>query len=112
MRLRFVVFALLALGACSDADGAGSSSAAIKVVADERGYTPSTITLKRGGPAVIEFTLTTNETCARDVVIPDLDIEKRLVLNVPVSIEIPVKEARTYGFECGMGMDKGTIVVE
>jgi hypothetical protein len=84
----------------------------IRIVASGKGYTPSTVTIKRGTPTVVEFVLTTEETCARDLVIPDLDIEKRLVVNVPLRVEVPADEARTYDFECSMQMYKGTIVVE
>ena len=84
----------------------------IRVVADGKGYTPDTIKIKVGAPTVVEFVLKTEETCARDLVIADLDIEKRLVVNKPLRVEVPSTEARTYDFECSMQMYKGTIVVE
>lgn len=84
----------------------------IRVVADGKGYTPDTIKIKRGTPSVVEFVLKTNETCARDLVIPDLKVEKRLVVDKPLRVEVPSDEARTYDFECAMEMYTGTIVVE
>ena len=84
----------------------------IKVVADGKGYTPDTIKVKLGTPTVVEFVLKTDQTCARDLVIPDLKIEKRLAVNKPLRVEVPSDEARTYDFECAMEMYTGTIVVE
>ena len=84
----------------------------VRVVADGKGYTPETIKVKLGTPTVVEFVLKTEETCARDLVIPDLDIEKRLDVNKPLKVEVPSDKARTYDFECSMQMYKGTIVVE
>lgn len=86
--------------------------AVIRVVADGKGYTPDTIKIKVGTPTVVEFVLKTEQTCARDLLIPDLEIEKRLVVNKPLRVEVPANEARTYDFECAMQMYKGTIVVE
>ena len=84
----------------------------IQVVADSHGYKPDTIKIKRGSAAVVEFVLKTEETCARDLLIPDLKVEKRLVMNKPLRVEVPTDEARTYDFECAMEMYTGTIVVE
>lgn len=111
MRLLFLS-ALLGLGVVSGCDESSTGSSDLRIIADERGYTPSSITIKRGTSATIQFMLTTDQTCAQDLVIPDLKIEKKLPLNVPVNIEIPASEPRTYGFECGMKMFKGSIIVE
>lgn len=92
--------------------GDPEAPAVIRVVADGKGYTPDAIKIKVGTPTVVEFVLKTEQTCARDLVIPDLEIEKRLVVNKPLRVEVPANAARTYDFECAMQMYKGTIVVE
>jgi plastocyanin domain-containing protein len=89
-----------------------TAASAIKIVADENGYTPSTVSVPKGAPATLEFVRTTDKTCATEVVFPDLNLNKPLPLNTPVDIPVPAGEARTYAFACGMGMHKGKVVVQ
>lgn len=81
-----------------------------RIVVSNRGYEPSTLTLRAGVPARITFVRTTNATCGTDVVLPSYDIRRPLPLNEPVDIEFTPKEAGEIAFSCGMGMLRGTIV--
>ena len=54
---------------------------------------------------------TTEETCARDVVFPELNIKEPLPLNKPVTVRVPADAAKTYTFQCGMGMYKSSLIV-
>lgn len=84
------------------------------VVADGRGFTPSKVTLAKGGPGskgTVTFTRTSDETCAKEVVVPELKIKEDLPLNRPVTLQIPTDDAKTLTFQCGMGMYKSSIVV-
>lgn len=100
---------LVAIAACNKSEAAGGG---LKVIADEKGYTPSSVTIPKGQPATIEFTRTTDKTCAREAVFPDLNIKKDLPLNTPVAVSVPAGEAKTYTFQCGMAMYKGSVVVK
>lgn len=102
--------AIVAAVACTKSEASGG--APVKVVANENGYTPSSVTVPKGQPATLEFTRTTDKTCAREVVFPDLGIKKDLPLNQPVTVTVPAGEAKTYTFQCGMGMFKGSVVVQ
>lgn len=85
---------------------------AVAVTADDHGFTPSSVTFKKGAPAALVFTRTTDDTCAKDVVIPELDnLKKDLPKNQPVTIEIPTDREQKLTFQCGMGMYKSSIVV-
>ncbi len=124
MRLLLVAaFALPLALACSKNEASPSSASAAapaqaapkpgQVVVDGTGFHPSSIKLPKGAtPATLTFTRTSDETCATAVVFPDLKIEKPLPLNTPVAVSIPVDQARTLTFQCGMGMFKSKIVVE
>jgi plastocyanin domain-containing protein len=84
------------------------------VVADEHGFTPSSVTITKGAPgskATLTFTRTSDDTCARDVVFPDLSIKKPLPLNVPVTLDVPSDAEKTLTFQCGMAMYKSSVVV-
>lgn len=114
--------AVLAFTACSKSGSAPSSASeaaqsadepgVTRVVANEKGFVPSSIELEKGQPATLIFTRTTDSTCARDIVFPELDINQPLPLNEPVKLEIPTGEARTLTFQCGMAMYKSSVVIK
>ncbi len=84
----------------------------IAIRADDKGFTPGSVTVKKGEPTTLVFTRTSDDTCAKEVVFPELKIKKALPLNQPVDVEVPTGEARTLAFTCGMGMFKSSVVVQ
>src|SRR5262245_47547426 len=72
----------------------------VRVVADGKGFTPSSIEAKKGESLTLEFTKTSDKTCTDSVVFPELKLERQLPLNKPVSVTIPTEEARTIAFQC------------
>ena len=75
-------------------------------------FTPASVTLKAGQPARLHFRRGDQSTCADEIVIPDLNVRKKLAANQTVTIDIPAQNARTLRFACGMDMMKGTVVVQ
>ena len=102
------VFAMLAV--CHQAPAASSGRVAIR--ADEKGFTPSSVTLEKGKSATLVFTRTSDATCATSVVFPDLHVKKDLPLDTPVDVDIPTTAPRTLSFACGMNMFKGSVVIQ
>jgi len=88
-----------------------SKPSIINIVANDKGFIPSSVSVKKGVATQLVFTRTTDETCAKQVVFPELKLTKDLPLNERVAIDVPVADARTLTFQCGMGMFKGKIVV-
>ena len=84
----------------------------VDVVAGAEGFKPSEIAISKGQETTLVFTRTTDDTCATAVVFPELKIKQDLPLNKPVAIVMPSGEAKTYGFQCGMGMYKSKVVVQ
>lgn len=97
--------------ACDKKPNAPLPPGAVAVTADDHGFTPSSVTFKKGAPAALVFTRTTDDTCAKEVVIPDLKINKELPKNQAVTIDIPTEKEQKLTFQCGMGMYKSTILV-
>ena len=83
-----------------------------KVRVDAKGFAPNEVKLEKGKPAWLYFVRTSDETCAKEVVFPELKIEKDLPLNTPVRVEIPTTEARTLTFQCGMAMYKSAVLIQ
>jgi len=110
----FVTFATAVMSGCHKDDassvGAGAGTS-VEIVADEHGFTPSSVAVKTGSPLTLVFTRTTDDTCANQVVFPELKITKDLPLKQPVPVDVPSGAARTLAFQCGMGMFKGKVVV-
>jgi plastocyanin domain-containing protein len=87
----------------------------LRVIAGEHGFVPSSLGVPKGPPgsmATVSFLRTTDQTCATEVVFPELDLKKALPLNKPVAVDLPGDAARTLTFQCGMGMYKGALLVK
>ena len=82
-----------------------------KVLVDEQGFEPATVTLRAGTPVRITFVRTTDKACGTEVIFPSLNIKRALPLNEPVEIEFVPAEAGDIAFACGMNMLHGTVVV-
>ncbi|MBX3191556.1 MAG: cupredoxin domain-containing protein [Labilithrix sp.] len=106
-----VLVLAIALAGCDPKPSAPSDPNAVAVTANGKGFSPSSVTFKKGAPATMIFTRTTDDTCATEVVFPQLDVKKDLPKNKPIAITIPTDKEQTLTFQCGMGMYKSSVVV-
>lgn len=109
-----LVACALPLGGCSkknDSAPAPVQTGAVAITVDGDGFKPSSVTFKKGAPASLIFTRTVDDTCATEVVFPQLDIKKELPKNTPVTITVPTDKEQKLTFQCGMGMYKSSVVV-
>ncbi len=112
MKLLAITSVLVLLAACDKKETpAPAGPGVVNVTADDKGFTPSSVTFKKGEKASLVFTRTTDETCATEVVFPDLNIKKDLPKGQPVTIEVPTDKEQKLTFQCGMGMYKSSVVV-
>ena len=84
----------------------------IQVTVTSEGFQPAEIKTKAGEPLRLVITRTTDRTCAKQVVIKDLGVNKPLPLNEAVAVEITPKENGQLRYACSMDMITGVIVVE
>jgi len=117
------ILLLFASGGCDKKSDASTDSTPVppaapgelRVTAGEHGFSPASLAIAKGAPgslATVSFVRTTDQTCATEVVFPDLDLKKTLPLNQPVAVNVPSDSARTLTFQCGMGMYKGALLVK
>ena len=92
-------------------EGADPAVQNVKIVVNEQGYQPSTVTLRAGVPTRLTFLRITEKTCGTEVVFPSLNITRALPLNEPVMVEFTPATSADVAFTCGMNMLHGTIVV-
>jgi len=97
--------------AAAPSSSAGGVQSA-RVIVGDQGFEPSTLSLKAGAPVRVTFVRTSDRTCATAVVFPGLKIRRDLPLNQPVDIAFTPERSGDVGFECGMGMLRGTVVVQ
>jgi uncharacterized protein YfkK (UPF0435 family) len=84
---------------------------AYKIITNKDGFTPSEIKIKANEFAKLAFLRTDDETCAKEVIFPSLNIKKTLPLNELVLVDLPKDFAGELSFACGMNMFKGKIIV-
>jgi len=99
------------LFACKADPPKPAGSGEIPVTADDKGFSPSSVTVQKGSKATLVFTRTSEKTCADKVVFPELKIEKDLPMNTAVKIDVPTDKEQKLTFQCGMGMYKSSVVV-
>ena len=85
---------------------------AIKITVSSEGFTPSRIEVKAGKPLKLAFYRADAENCADQVVFPKLKIEAKLPAGETTIVEVVPKEKGELVFTCGMGMLKGTLIVQ
>lgn len=75
------------------------------------GFDPAVIPAKAGQPLKLAFFRPNAANCAREVVFPDLGIRKELPPGQTTVVDITPAKSGPLGFECGMKMLKGKLIV-
>jgi plastocyanin domain-containing protein len=104
-------FVAVGRGAAAQAK-VGAAGLQQSVIRVEGGYTPSRVRLRAGSPARLVFDRREDSSCSEEVVIPELGIRRFLPAHQRTGVDLPATRAGTYEFTCGMGMLRGSLVVE
>jgi hypothetical protein len=75
------------------------------------GFDPALIAAEAGQPLKLAFFRPNAANCAREVVFPGLGIRKELPPGQTVVVDITPPKSGPLGFECGMKMLKGQLIV-
>lgn len=107
-----VALLILAVVAATNAGTAKPRLQTARVKITERGFEPYVLKFRRGVRARITFLRTTDATCAKEVVFPELGIKRELPLNQPVAITLTPSKKGELSFTCGMNMMRGSLIVQ
>jgi sulfite exporter TauE/SafE len=89
------------------------ASGALVLNVGNGGYSPRTLHARADTPLKLKMVSSNTYSCARDFVIPALNIEQLLPANGAVAIDIPAqKKGTVMQFTCSMGMYTGKIVFD
>lgn len=109
----FVAGQTVAVAAPAMAMGAAGAAAIPEVVITvDGGYSPNTVRAKAGQPLRLVFDRQDDSSCSEEVVIPAFGIRTYLPTGQRTVIDVTPTEAGRIPFTCGMGMLKGTILVD
>ncbi len=75
------------------------------------GYSPETVVLKKGVPAVLNFTRKDASSCLDRVVFPDFGINQALPQNKVEPVTIDTSKPGEYQWACGMDMFHGKVII-
>lgn len=87
----------------------GIQEAVIKV---KGGYTPDVLIFEAGKPIKLNFIREETAACTEEVVFSDFNKRATLTPYKTIPVELKIDKPGEYGFQCGMGMVKGKLVVQ
>lgn len=92
-----------------ESSDSGIQEAIIKV---KGGYTPDVLIFEAGKPIKLNFIREETAVCTEEVVFSDFNKRATLTPFKTVPIELKIEKPGEYGFQCGMGMVKGKLIVQ
>lgn len=110
--IRTLIAAAALLASAAPGAGHAASARRIEITVNEKGFTPDRVAVKKGEPLQLVVTRTTDDTCAKKIVVPDANLKAALPLNQPVILYLTPAKTGELKYTCGMDMVSGVLVVE
>lgn len=101
----------VAAGNTEPAKAANVPEGATKITVSSSGYTPDSISVKKGQPVKLAFYRADANNCGGEVVFAKQNIRKKLPVGKTVLVEFTPTDAGDISFACGMDMLRGRLVV-
>ncbi|MBU0557972.1 MAG: cupredoxin domain-containing protein [Bacteroidetes bacterium] len=86
----------------------GIQEAVIKV---KGGYTPDVLIFEAGKPIKLNFIREETAGCTEDVIFSDFNKRATLTPFKTIPVDLKIDKPGEYGFQCGMGMIKGKLII-
>jgi plastocyanin domain-containing protein len=84
----------------------------VHITVTPNGFEPAQVKLHAGRRVRLVVTRRTDRTCATEIVLKDLGIQKALPLNQPVEIVFTPRKTGSLRYACGMDMIAGKLVIQ
>lgn len=91
---------------------AGSEGIQEAVIKVKGGYTPDVLVFEPGKPIKLNFIREETAACSEEVIFSDFNKKATLTPFKTVPVELNIDKPGEYGFQCGMGMLKGKLIVK
>ena len=92
-----------------ESSDSGIQEAVIKV---KGGYTPDVLIFEAGKPIRLNFIREETAGCTEQVIFSDFNKTATLTPFKTIPVELQIDNPGEYGFQCGMGMIKGKLIVQ
>ena len=92
-----------------ETSASGFQEAVIKV---KGGYTPDVLVFEAGKPIKLNFIREETAGCTEQVIFSDFNKTATLTPFKTIPVELKIDKPGEYGFQCGMGMIKGKLIVQ
>lgn len=92
-----------------ESSDSGIQEAVIKV---KGGYTPDVLIFEAGKPIRLNFIREETAGCTEQVIFSDFNKTATLTPFKTIPVELQIDKPGEYGFQCGMGMIKGKLIVQ
>jgi Cupredoxin-like domain len=102
----------VAAGTGAISQGPKIPAGAVLVNVSSAGFEPAHIPAKAGQPLKLAFFRADAQNCAREVVFPDLGIQKDLPPGQTVVVDVTPRKTGSLAFSCGMKMIHGELLVQ
>jgi plastocyanin domain-containing protein len=76
------------------------------------GYSPNVVQAKVGEPLRLVFDRKDDSSCSEEIVMPEFGVRRFLPTGTRTAIDITPTKAGRHQFTCGMGMLRGTVIVD
>jgi plastocyanin domain-containing protein len=76
------------------------------------GYSPDVIVVEAGKPVKLNFRREETALCSEQVIFPDFNKQATLTPFQTIPLEFTPDKVGEYGFQCGMGMLRGKLIVQ
>ena len=90
---------------------AAGQARTIEIAVTANGFEPARVKVTKGEPLKLVVTRKTDETCAKEILIPDENLKAELPLNKPVTLSFTPKRTGEIRYSCGMNMFTGVLQV-
>jgi plastocyanin domain-containing protein len=102
----------LAHAAAAAGQPAAAKPQVVELKVTKDGFVPAEVKVRRGAPVKLVVTREVERTCATDIVMKDLGVNRPLPLGRPVAIELAPMKPGEHRYACAMDMIGGALRVE